>query len=361
MDEHDRPVEFQDEKTLQLNWTTTENSMGKVIQSQYLFDQTDSVRELLAKGYPAAAWNTSMKVLEDCYKDPEILLVMGMVADYIGNCEGAIGLFCDAFFLAPDDDEIIEKMVETGRKIGSISEFKPMVNECRRINPENRMLKKLSREVDISNHYGSLPPYVSKKISNTWNFYHRFKNLRESALAHRYLDGLTGIEIGGAAYNGFGLKTRNIDFTTEWTIYKREDIRFCGESQKVDVVANGAIIPFKDSCLDFIVHSHVLEHIQNPIKALKDWYRAIRNEGYLFMIVPHKERTFDKNRKRTPLKELIHRYEIDYSSDYYGHQNFWITQDVVELISYLGWGIIDVQNFDDKLGNGFTVVVKVGK
>ena len=79
------------------------------------------------------------------------------------------------------------------------------------------------------------------------------------------------------------------------------------------------------------------------------------------MIVPHKERTFDKNQKRTRLKELIHRYEIDYSSDYYGHQNFWITQDVVELISYLGWGIIDVQNFDDKLGNGFTVVVKVGK
>lgn len=33
----------------------------------------------------------------------------------------------------------------------------------------------------------------------------------ESALAHKYLDGLKGIEIGGAAHNSFGLDTINVD------------------------------------------------------------------------------------------------------------------------------------------------------
>ena len=36
---------------------------------------------------------------------------------------------------------------------------------------------------------------------------------KESLLAHRLLDGLEGIEVGGSAHNAFGLKTRNVDFT----------------------------------------------------------------------------------------------------------------------------------------------------
>ena len=34
---------------------------------------------------------------------------------------------------------------------------------------------------------------------------------RESAIAHKYLDGLKGIEIGGSAHNPFGLDTINVD------------------------------------------------------------------------------------------------------------------------------------------------------
>jgi hypothetical protein len=33
----------------------------------------------------------------------------------------------------------------------------------------------------------------------------------ESDIAHQYLDGLKGIEIGGAAHNPFGLDTINVD------------------------------------------------------------------------------------------------------------------------------------------------------
>jgi hypothetical protein len=31
---------------------------------------------------------------------------------------------------------------------------------------------------------------------------------------------------------------------------------------------------------------------------------------------------------------------------------------VVELINYLGWRLVAVQDTDDKVGNGFTVVIQ---
>jgi hypothetical protein len=37
------------------------------------------------------------------------------------------------------------------------------------------------------------------------------KRFRESTLAHRYLDGLKGLEIGGSYHNAFGLDTLNVD------------------------------------------------------------------------------------------------------------------------------------------------------
>ena len=43
------------------------------------------------------------------------------------------------------------------------------------------------------------------------------------------------------------------------------------------------------------------------------------------------------------------------------HCSVWITEDFVELIHWLGWNILHVQDTDDKVGNGFTVVVGVAK
>jgi hypothetical protein len=53
---------------------------------------------------------------------------------------------------------------------------------------------------------------------------------KESQLAHKYLDGLEGLEIGGSAHNSFGLNTKNIDITDSVdTIYKRDEEEICGE------------------------------------------------------------------------------------------------------------------------------------
>ncbi|MBN2755472.1 MAG: methyltransferase domain-containing protein, partial [Candidatus Goldbacteria bacterium] len=187
----------------------------------------------------------------------------------------------------------------------------------------------------------------------------------ESALAHKLLDGLRGLEIGGSAHNPFGLNTKNVDYTGDMnTVFKREEVKICGKAMPVDIVAYGDKLPVQDNSQDFVVSSHVLEHFFDPIAALKEWYRVVKNGGYLFMIVPHKERTFDKEKERTTLKELIGRHEGRFKNrklNYHDHFSFWITEDVVEIIKYLNWEIAEIMDTDDKVGNGFTVAVKVVK
>ncbi|MDR0603404.1 MAG: methyltransferase domain-containing protein [Bacteroidales bacterium] len=178
----------------------------------------------------------------------------------------------------------------------------------------------------------------------------------ESKLAHKYLDGLRGLEIGGSAHNPFGLKTLNIE-----DCYKKEESKFNCEPLKVDLIASADVLPFKDNSVDFVINSHVLEHFWDPIKAIKEWMRVIKKGGFLFMIIPHKDRTFDKDKEVTTLRELIDRHTNviqNPTPDFHGHQSFWRTKDVLELCDYMKINVVEYQDVDDKVGNGFTIVIR---
>lgn len=62
---------------------------------------------------------------------------------------------------------------------------------------------------------------------------------------------------------------------------------------------------------DFIVSSHVLEHIANPIKALEEWKRILAPNGRIILILPHKEGNFDHKRPDTSLEHLISDFRND--------------------------------------------------
>lgn len=71
----------------------------------------------------------------------------------------------------------------------------------------------------------------------------------------------------------------------------------------------------KSSTYDFILSSNVLEHIANPLRALHEWIRVLKEKGVLVLIFPHKDCTFDHKRNVTSLSHLIMDYEQETNED----------------------------------------------
>jgi ubiquinone/menaquinone biosynthesis C-methylase UbiE len=184
---------------------------------------------------------------------------------------------------------------------------------------------------------------------------------RESELAHKYLDGLRGIEIGGSAHNPFGLNTINVDSAgNNNSYYKSMEVMLNDESLKVDVIADGDRLPFSDKSFDFVISSHVIEHFYDPIKALLEWARVARK--YIVVVVPHRMRTRDVDRELTPVINLHKRHhglmteKEDCRDD---HWSVFEPANFNELCVLCGFNVVEIQDPDDKVGNGFTFVIKL--
>jgi SAM-dependent methyltransferase len=65
----------------------------------------------------------------------------------------------------------------------------------------------------------------------------------------------------------------------------------------------------EDNSLDFIVACHVIEHVRNVLLALENAYNKLHVGGSLVLVVPDKDRTFDKQRELTTLEHLILDYQ----------------------------------------------------
>jgi SAM-dependent methyltransferase len=77
-------------------------------------------------------------------------------------------------------------------------------------------------------------------------------------------------------------------------------------------VAEASSLPFiEDGRYDFVLSSHCLEHLANPLKALREWVRILKDNGTLFLVVPHKDGTFDRKRPVTALSHMIEDFEAD--------------------------------------------------
>jgi len=182
-----------------------------------------------------------------------------------------------------------------------------------------------------------------------------------SPSAYALLKGLKGVEIGGSAHNPFGLDTINVDFTDSMeTVFKKDEIKLAGRALPVDIVADRSKLPFDKESYDFIISSHVFEHIWDPIGTLIHWMGIIKRGGYIYMIVPDKRRTFDAARPRTTYAELKHRHSIPWVDDNpnHDHCNVWILVDVLELCNNMHLDVVLALATDDKVGNGFTVCIQ---
>lgn len=195
---------------------------------------------------------------------------------------------------------------------------------------------------------------------------------KELELAHRYLDNLKGIEIGASAHNAFGLPNcLNVDYTDSMeTEFKKAEVVNCGEAAKVDVVANGEDLPFEDNSQDYVVNSHVLEHFFDPIKTMEEWLRVVRPGGYILTILPHEKRVPDESRPADTAQNLVDRHEGRFTKEQVnwegahggksdsGHWTVWNLEMFKELARLRGWKIVETEDPDQKVGNGFTVLMQ---
>lgn len=191
----------------------------------------------------------------------------------------------------------------------------------------------------------------------------------ESALAHKYCQG-KGLEIGAAAHNSFGLEDCLFLANSERIEFWREsEINNCGDYIRPDMYGDAENIPIAGDYLDYVISSHVIEHVPNPIRAFLEWNRILKNQGIVFMIFP--KRDADPNDVNRPVSEISDFYK-QYNNpqpltDEHCHIWIFTLSSMVGLIDYcnkehnLGWDIIDSEETDDKVGNGHTIVCRVNK
>jgi SAM-dependent methyltransferase len=81
------------------------------------------------------------------------------------------------------------------------------------------------------------------------------------------------------------------------------------EPVPIHLWASGDNLPVKNESEDFVISSHVVEHLPNLIGAFQEWNRVVRDGGYIFMIVPRKGAlAADEDRELTSLSHFIEDY-----------------------------------------------------
>jgi SAM-dependent methyltransferase len=147
----------------------------------------------------------------------------------------------------------------------------------------------------------------------------------------------------------------------------------------VQIICDGTqLAAFKDETYDFVLSSHTLEHMADPIKALYEWKRVLKEGGILLLCLPHKEGTFDHRRPTTDLGHLkedfanrigegdsTHVKEFVELADMtkipseetranfveksarnpesrYIHHHVFVTETVVRIVDFVGLRVVDI-------------------
>lgn len=138
---------------------------------------------------------------------------------------------------------------------------------------------------------------------------------------HGFFTDAIGLEIGGPSptfarrglFPVYPIANRidncNFNAQTIWesTIEGGPTFRFdrgrpCGTQYFFEATDLSGIV---SNSYDFVLSSHALEHVANPLLALTELVRCLKTDGILALVLPHKEGTFDHRRPVTALEHLI--------------------------------------------------------
>jgi SAM-dependent methyltransferase len=131
-----------------------------------------------------------------------------------------------------------------------------------------------------------------------------------------------GLEIGGPSATGkplydtcLGMDNVIFSKNTIWSNHTDEYKYHNEKTGKVIVHDATDLLSIQPQAYDFVFSSHCLEHIANPLKAIKEWFRVLKNHGYLVLILPEKSQCFDHRRDYTTFQTLLTQYEKNVGED----------------------------------------------
>ena len=147
------------------------------------------------------------------------------------------------------------------------------------------------------------------------------KRIANASLYIDKLKGLSGLEIGGPSFaftqKGFipiykhikELDGCNFSADTVWEgkIKSGNTYQFENKVGYQYILDGSALTEIKDEQYDFVLSCHNLEHIANPIKAVLEWKRVLKQSGHLLLILPFKLGTFNIKKEITQLLNIFQR------------------------------------------------------
>jgi SAM-dependent methyltransferase len=91
---------------------------------------------------------------------------------------------------------------------------------------------------------------------------------------------------------------------------------------------------FADEQFDFVILSHVIEHVANPMQVLGELFRIVTYGGHVVVACPDKRFTFDQHRPLTPLCHLADEFNQKVqvvTDDHYLHFLAYVHPQVMTL------------------------------
>jgi predicted SAM-dependent methyltransferase len=162
----------------------------------------------------------------------------------------------------------------------------------------------------------------------------------------------------------------------------------------VDIIDDGECLnTITSESQDFVIANHFLEHCQDPIATVKNLLRVLRAGGILYMAIPDKRFTFDRDRPVTSIEHILRDHaegpawskrqhfeewtrlvnkvtdeeeaqqQTAYllSIDYSVHYHVWTQVEILEFLILLRQRFGLVFDIESTLKNGFEYIVVLRK
>lgn len=134
---------------------------------------------------------------------------------------------------------------------------------------------------------------------------------------------LQGVEIGGPS-NSFRTiypelsSCDGVNFSADTVWWKKGNKDYFYKDRRLGkvIIADAAdLSQIADASYDAVLSSNNLEHLANPLKALKEFDRILKMGGLLVLFLPRKEFCFDHRREDTTFEHLLKDFQNNVRED----------------------------------------------